>query len=555
MDIKSMTESERLLSKNIKASEYYVYLYKDLYGTPVYVGKGKGKRAFEHLRGSSNDRLNKFISARSNEGYTVEPEIVATGSEDNMLMVEVALIKLFGRADNMLGPLFNSTDGGDGLSNPSDEIRGKMSQAAFKRHGGERVFIFEKVKTGEIFSGNCPQFALHLNKSIKQVNRFVSTTIYGSDVKSIDGWIIQGSGVDPNNYRTSFDFVHVGTGESECCSQTEFVEKFGVSPSLINQLVKNKIPHANGWVLKANNKAIQGLTQNAKGNWYTPVNPWRVKGKTDDSLITWAMAKGIKHSWKSLCAIDPDIRTIRLIRSMGLVDQLSARVVSTILDKLIDGSFDPDTNDDWQDFYNDYTSNNKLPDFEIPKAIFVKRSNKWINSLEDLVPDVKPVHPHLKPVTINDEVYQSSREAAEAHKLSYDLFRGRILKGWTPEQAVGLISPPPRRPHKNSIEINIEGVIYTSLSKAAKAYGLSSQKVSKRLNRFNWSMEQALGIDPPPIKPSNHAQSLEVRGVVYDSIASACKAYGITVSTVTRRRRQGIPLEEAICKPTRGKQP
>jgi hypothetical protein len=550
-----MTESERLLSKNIKASEYYVYLYKDLDGTPIYVGKGKGKRAFEHLRGSSNDRLNKFISARSNEGYTVEPEIVATGSEDNMLMVEVALIKLFGRADNMLGPLFNSTDGGDGLSNPSDEIRGKMSQAAFKRHGGERVFIFENFKTGEIFSGNCPQFALHLNKSIKQVNRFVSTSIYGSDVKSIDGWIIQGSGIDPNNYRTSFEFVHVGTGESECCSQTEFVEKFGVSPSLINQLVKNKIPHANGWVLKANNKGIQGLTQNAKGNWYTPVNPWRAKGKSEATLTAWAMSKGIKNSWKSLCAIDPDIRAIRLLRSMKLVDQLSARMVSTILDKLIDGSFDPDTNDDWQDFYKDYASNNKLPVFEIPKEIFVKRSNKWISSLEDLVPDAKPTQPHQKPVTINGIAYQSYREAAEDHGLVYETFRSRMSKGWTLEQAVGLIPPPPRRPHKNSIEINIGGVIYSSLSKAAKAYGLSNQKVHKRLTKFNWSIEQALDIHPPPTKLSNSAKSLEVRGVVYDSIEAACQAFSITVQTASRRRRQGMSLEEAICAPTRGKQP
>ena len=205
-----MTKTNTILADNSAGSEYYVYLYKDLDGTPVYVGKGKGNRAFEHLNRSTNNRLNKFIAARSNEGHTIEPEIVAAGSEDNMLMVEVAVIKLFGRADKMLGPLFNNTDGGEGVSNPSDEIRERMSQAAFKRHGGERIFNFENSKTDEYFTGNCPQFALHINKSIKQVNRFVSTTIYGSDVKSIDGWIVQGSGVDPNNYRTQFEFIHVG---------------------------------------------------------------------------------------------------------------------------------------------------------------------------------------------------------------------------------------------------------------------------------------------------------------------------------------------------------
>jgi len=545
-----ITKEGRALADNLNSPDYYVYLYKGIDGVPVYVGKGKGARAYKHLRSATNDRLSKFIAARSNEGYTIEPEIVATGSEENMLMVEVALIKLFGRADQMLGPLFNNTDGGEGVSNPSDEIRERMSQAAFKRHGGERFFIFENFKTGEIFSGNCPQFALHLNKSIKQVNRFVSTTMHGSDVKSIDGWIIQGSGVDPNNYRTSFEFVHVGTGESECCSQTEFVEKFGVSPSLINQLIKNKILHASGWVLKGNEEGIKGLSQNAKGSWYTPVNPWRVRGKSDTTLITWAMAKEIKYSWQSLCAIDPDIGAKRLARSMGMADQFSQTVLTKILYKLTEGSFDPENNDDWQEFHDQYATSHTLPDIKIPKAIFDARRNQLIFSPEDLVPNVKPTKSHQKPITINNIIYQSYRIAAEAFGIPYNLFRSRMLQGWTGAQAVGNVPRPPKRLNKNSIEVTAEGVTYSSLNKAAQAYGLKNSKVHKRLKKFGWNLEQALGIDPPPTKPSNHAQSLEINGQFYESINAACLAYNISVPLVRKRRNEGMSLQEAISKPT-----
>lgn len=63
-------------------------------------------------------------------------------------------------------------------------------------------------------------------------------------------------------------------------------------------------------------------------------------------------------------------------------------------------------------------------------------------------------------------------------------------------------------------------------------------------------MSQALGINPPPIKPSNHAQSLEINGLFYDSINAACEAYEMVVATVNRRRRQGMSLEDAICTPT-----
>ena len=97
-----------------KEEEFYVYLFSDVDGTPVYVGKGTGSRASSHLRPSgrrsSNERLQRFMSKRAGNGFSLEPQIIASGSEENMLMVEVALIKHFGRADKGLGTLFNNTE-------------------------------------------------------------------------------------------------------------------------------------------------------------------------------------------------------------------------------------------------------------------------------------------------------------------------------------------------------------------------------------------------------------------------------------------------------------
>lgn len=107
--------------------EFYVYVYRDpLDGTPVYVGKGRGNRAISHtwLKSRTNDRLGKLVVNRAEQGHAMEPEIVARCSEENALLIEQALIKYFGRAELGEGPLCNSTDGGDGVSNPSvDQIR------------------------------------------------------------------------------------------------------------------------------------------------------------------------------------------------------------------------------------------------------------------------------------------------------------------------------------------------------------------------------------------------------------------------------------------------
>ena len=55
----------------------------------VYVGKGKGKRAWSHLSGSTNPRLENLIKKRQIEGFDMQPEIIAsTPSEENSFLIE-----------------------------------------------------------------------------------------------------------------------------------------------------------------------------------------------------------------------------------------------------------------------------------------------------------------------------------------------------------------------------------------------------------------------------------------------------------------------------------
>jgi len=85
--------------------QFYSYLWLREDGTPYYVGKGSGNRAF--VRGSHHcsppkDKSRILIFPMLNEAEAIESEI--------------AIITLFGRKDLGIGCLRNFTDGGDGLS-------------------------------------------------------------------------------------------------------------------------------------------------------------------------------------------------------------------------------------------------------------------------------------------------------------------------------------------------------------------------------------------------------------------------------------------------------
>lgn len=111
---------------------FYTYIYQDPErNLPMYVGKGKDKRARIHLRKATNIRFKNRIIALKKIGLTPIIEIFEMPNEEAAHIEEIRLIALYGRLDLGLGSLYNGTDGGEGKSGhvTSEETKLKIGRA------------------------------------------------------------------------------------------------------------------------------------------------------------------------------------------------------------------------------------------------------------------------------------------------------------------------------------------------------------------------------------------------------------------------------------------
>lgn len=92
----------------------------------------------------------------------------------------------------------------------------------------------------------------------------------------------------------------------------------------------------------------------------------------------------------------------------------------------------------------------------------------------------------------------------------------------------------------------VQGTHYPTLTSLSRAYGVKVTTLSRRLRSQHWTLEQAVGLASPPQSSASQGKPISVGGTTYPSMAAACAAHGVKVEVYHARRRTGWSIDEAL---------
>ena len=145
---------------------------------------------------------------------------------------------------------------------------------------------------------------------------------------------------------------------------------------------------------------------------------------------------------------------------------------------------------------------------------------------------------------IRGTAFSSLTEAAKEYGLTVQLVSKRLKDDWTLEQAVG-IEPPPKRLAHNAKSLETTKGQFESVRAASKASGVSEANINARL-KLGWTPDQACGFASSPKRASNNASQVECAGKSFDSKAALADAYEIPYRKLAKRLRSGWTPEQAV---------
>lgn len=166
--------------------KYYVYKHSKASNWEVfYIGKGHGKRAWRKV-----DRSDWWHKTVSKHGLKVEI-IQDNLSETEAFNLEIMLIKQYGRRDKGEGGLINQTDGGEGVSNPSEEIRKAQANGQVDK----TIHKFHHIDHG-YFTGTRNDLVVRYGLS-RTDRRNISDMVRLGRYSHVKGWTFEGNTYTP----------------------------------------------------------------------------------------------------------------------------------------------------------------------------------------------------------------------------------------------------------------------------------------------------------------------------------------------------------------------
>lgn len=141
--------------------------------------------------------------------------------------------------------------------------------------------------------------------------------------------------------------------------------------------------------------------------------------------------------------------------------------------------------------------------------------------------------------------YTSQKALCEAYNISLDLFRDRLNSGMSLAEA---LTTPKKHGRRCTECIDHLGNKYSSISKMAKAWGLSGSTYTHRVDKQGWSVEEAL--TTPSIKSRD--RYVDHLGNKFNSRAEMCEFHHVNLSTFDSRRARGWSIERALLPENQG---